>query len=478
MGNRFLEKFLTFIFDTVAISGAFFIAVWLRFVSGVFSEMVRPDLDFTNYYTPAATLTLLWLILYFFTGLYRSWYKESRLDEFFVVARTILFGTFVLLVMVSSDQLLNFAETGKIPNIFSHTRSVTLLTYAGCLLVFSTSIRFILHTVYSLLYRRGIAVQKIAIIGANESALRLIKEIEAHPNLGYRCIGFIDNERIEDFEGYPVLGSYDNISELSRDGGVDGVVISHITNSAKSILNVLNYCLDEHLNIYMVPSLMDVISGHLKTHAIAGVPLIVLLQDHMPQWQADVKRIFDVVVSLVGLTAFAPVWAIVALIVKLTDKGPAIYSQERIGQNAKPFMLHKFRSMYIDAEAKGGPQWATKNDPRITPFGRFMRKTRLDEVPQLLNVLRGEMSLVGPRPERQHFIDILTKEIPWYIKRLKMKPGITGWAQVKHKYDETIEDVKTKIMYDLYYFENMSLTLDLKIIIQTVLVVLTGKGAK
>ncbi len=134
--------------------------------------------------------------------------------------------------------------------------------------------------------------------------------------------------------------------------------------------------------------------------------------------------------------------------------------------------------MYIDAESKSGPAWATDNDPRITPWGNFMRQTRLDEIPQMWNVLKGEMSFVGPRPERQHFIDILSKEIPWYVKRLKMKPGVTGWAQIKCGYDESIEDVKTKVMFDLYYFENMSILLDLKIIIQTVMVVFTGKGAK
>ena len=222
---------------------------------------------------------------------------------------------------------------------------------------------------------------------------------------------------------------------------------------------------------------MDVISGHLKTHQIFGVPLMILLQDHMPAWEAQIKRLIDIVASALVLVGGAPAWLLLAGIIKWTSPGKAIYNQERVGQNGKTFVMHKFRSMHEDAEKYTGPQWASEKDPRITPVGRFIRKTRLDEIPQFINVLKGDMSLVGPRPERQFFVEQLKDEIPWYIRRLKMKPGITGWAQIKHKYDSSIEDVKQKVMYDLFYFENMSLVLDLKIIVRTFWVVVTGRGA-
>jgi exopolysaccharide biosynthesis polyprenyl glycosylphosphotransferase len=173
----------------------------------------------------------------------------------------------------------------------------------------------------------------------------------------------------------------------------------------------------------------------------------------------------------------APFWLCVAAVIKMNSPGPVIYKQVRVGRNGKNFTVYKFRSMYQDAEKRSGPAWATENDPRITPVGRFIRTTRLDEIPQFYNVLKGEMSLVGPRPERPYFVEQLKTEIPWYVRRIKMKPGITGWAQVKHKYDASIEDVKQKVMYDLYYFENMSIVLDIKIILQTFWVVFTGKGA-
>ena len=479
MGNRFVEKIFVLLFDCIAICGAFWLVFWLRFKSGMFPVFFSPELSFEPYIVPSLIMTAVWLVFYFFNGLYRDWFSESRFDEILIVARTIIIGIAIMFCIVSSEQIIDFVKTGDFKPIFSQSRISLILSYGTTLLLTATFARLLMHSFYQYLYKNGIANQNLAVIGANQSGLKIIKEIANHKSLGYRVIGFIDSTTSEkSFGGYPILGRVEDISNIAKEHKITGVIVSHLTDSAKKIINFLNFCCNEKLTIYMVPSLMDVISGQLKTQQICGIPLIVLLEDHLPSWQAQIKRLFDICVSLFVLVPFMPFWIIVAIIIKMTDKGPAIYAQERIGKNGRPFIMYKFRSMYVDAEKRSGPQWATENDPRITPFGRFMRKARIDEIPQLWNVLKGEMSIVGPRPERQFFIDKLSKEIPWYVKRLKMKPGITGWAQVKHKYDETIEDVKFKVMYDLYYFENMSIILDLKIIFRTILVVFTGKGAK
>lgn len=480
MGNRLIEKLFVFCCDALAINAAFLLTFWLRYQSGYFplSLSSAEELSVVQYIFPSIIMTACWLFYYFLMGLYRDWFQESRLDEFMVVCRTILTGIAILFFMISSEQLIGFVATGVLEDIFSHTRVTLLLTYGMCLLFSATLSRFVMHSIYAWLYRKGVAVQNLAVVGASDAGVDLIKEINTYPQLGYRFVGFIDDVSEHTFKEFPILGKVADIPTLVKDKKINSLIISHLTNSARDILAILNYCWDERLTIYMEPSLMDVMSGHLKTNKVCGIPLIVLLQDHMPRWQAQIKRLFDIIISLVILGLFLPLWLLVCLLIKLTDKGPAIYAQERIGQNGKPFIIYKFRSMYINAESCNGPQWATENDPRITPLGRILRKTRIDEIPQMWNVLRGEMSLVGPRPERKHFIDMLSKEIPWYVKRLKMKPGITGWAQVKHKYDETIDDVKKKVMYDLYYFENMSFLLDLKIMIKTIIVVFTGKGAK
>jgi exopolysaccharide biosynthesis polyprenyl glycosylphosphotransferase len=421
-----------------------------------------------------------WVGLFFLTGLYRDWYKESRLDEFFVVVRTIIIGVFLLFLVTSASQIIECGKTGNISVLFTRTKLAILLTYSVCIVVFSTADRLLMHSLLTWLFVKGIGISNVLIVGAQESGAKLLEELGHYPHLGYCVKGFVDDDgRLKGSAcgSQTVLGTYSDIPAIAKKERITGLIISHVSESANEILKIVNYCGDLRLTIYMVPSLMDVITGHLKTHQIFGVPLMILLSDHMPQWEAQIKRLMDITVSLLVLTLGAPLWLLVAWIIRLTSPGKAVYNQERVGQNGKPFIMHKFRSMYQDAEKRTGPMWASKNDPRITPIGRFIRKTRLDEIPQFYNVLIGDMSLVGPRPEREFFIKQLQQEIPWYVRRIKMKPGITGWAQVKHKYDSSIEDVKQKVMYDLYYFENMSLLLDLKIMVRTLLVVFTGKGA-
>ncbi|MCL2689787.1 MAG: sugar transferase [Chitinispirillia bacterium] len=475
---RFTEKFVTFLFDLFAVNVAFFTAYWIRFSSGIF-HFDNVPVSFT-YVEPSLILSFGWIVLFFFTGLYRDWNKESRLDEFFVVARTVFIGIFLLFLVTGAPQIMEFLESGDIRRFLTPTKFATIITYGCCMLFFAAANRFVMHTLIGTLFSKGIAVSKVLIVGANESGEKLVRDIHSFPKLGYRVAGFIDddgNRKGGSCAELPVFGTYSDIPAIVQKERIRGLIIGHVSGSANEITRILNYCGDLRVNVYLVPSLMDVISGHQKTHQIFGVPLMVLLQDHMPGWEAQVKRIIDIFVSFLVLVLGFPVWFAVGALIKFTSPGDVIFKQERVGRNGKNYTMYKFRSMYEDAEKRSGPQWATENDPRITPMGRFIRKTRLDEIPQFFNVLKGEMSLVGPRPERPFFVEQLKQEIPWYVRRIKMKPGITGWAQVKHKYDASIEDVKQKVLYDLYYFENMSLSLDLKILVRTVLVVLTGKGA-
>ena len=305
-----------------------------------------------------------------------------------------------------------------------------------------------------------------------------------YPALGYKVIGFVEagnpkggkRSRRMEYKNIPLVGSSDQLSTLIEKHSVREVLVGLDSYEHDKLIHIINECNGYEVGLKMMADMYDIVSGQARISSIYGAPLIEVTPEIMKPWEESLKRLVDVVVSFLIIVVGLPFWLIVALIIKLNSFGPVLYKQERVGRNGKPFHVLKFRSMHTDAEKKSGPVWATKRDPRVTSVGKIIRRLHIDEVPQFINVLRGDMSLVGPRPERAFFVEKLAAEIPLYKRRLKVRPGITGWAQVKHKYDESIEDVKAKLKYDLFYIENMSWRMDLKILFNTFYVMLMGKG--
>ena len=278
------------------------------------------------------------------------------------------------------------------------------------------------------------------------------------------------------FNNIQIVGSIKNIVDLIDQKNAKEIIIALEKEEKDILVEIISRCESRNVGLKIVPDLYEILSGQARTAQIYGIPLIDILPQLMPEWEKKIKRIIDIIVSLIIIVITLPVTAISSIAIALESKGGVFFKQDRCGINGKVFKIYKFRSMKRDAEKHTGPVWSQKDDPRITRVGKFIRKVRIDEIPQMLNVLKGEMSIVGPRPERPFFVEKLSEEIPYYKRRLKVRPGITGWAQVKHKYDETIEDVKIKLRYDLFYIENMSLRMDFKILFRTVFVVLLGKG--
>jgi exopolysaccharide biosynthesis polyprenyl glycosylphosphotransferase len=323
---------------------------------------------------------------------------------------------------------------------------------------------------------RGIGVHKALIVGSPAKATELFHEVEKYPALGYRVLGFASLDRNGSaVNGLPLLGTTDELDNLIPRHDVKDVLIALDSSDHHRLLHVVEKCSAHNVGLKIIPDLYDIISGQARTNQIYGFPLIEISPQLISPWEELLKRLFDMAFSAGVLIVGLPLWLLIALLIKLESSGPVLYRQERVGKSGKLFNILKFRSMQQDAEA-GGPQWADRQDPRVTRVGKWLRKLHLDEIPQMWNVLKGDMSLVGPRPERPVFVEQLTKEIPLYIRRMNVRPGITGWAQVKHKYDESIEDVRRKVQYDLFYIENMSLRMDLKIILSTISRVFLGRG--
>ena len=414
-------------------------------------------------------IPLLWVGFYVMLGTYRDVFRRSRLKELGQTILTTLIGvTIIFFALILDDEILNHTT-------YYESFAVLFGLHFGLTFLF----RFVLYTQTAhKIQQRKISFPTL-MIGSDAKALDLFDELETQAlSYGNKFVGFVS---VHERESYPLanrlpcFGKLEQLKQVIENHGIEEVIIAIESGEHLSLERILNKLDNTDMIVKVIPDMYDILAGSVRMDAIYGTPLIQIERNLMPVWQQSVKRAGDIAISSMALIVLFPVYLLTILAVISDSKGPAFYRQERIGRGGKAFHIIKFRSMHVNAEATG-PKLSSDHDPRITRVGRFMRKVRLDEIPQFYNVLIGEMSLVGPRPERQHFIEQIVEKAPHYTHLLKVRPGITSWGMVKFGYAENVEQMIRRMKYDLLYIENMSLLVDLKILIYTIITVVQGRG--
>ncbi len=429
-----------------------------------FSSFIRDK----QFYLGIICIPFFWILLYSLQGTYS---QVKRLYRIQIIQLTI-FGTTIGVLTLFFLLLLD----DVIPSHQSYYKSLLALFLIHFGITLIPRFLFISRQVKKIQERKD--GFNTILIGGNEKALQIFNELEQLENsIGAKFIGYI---RIKDTDTrldnkLHCLGKLDNLPQILEKNAIEEVIIAIESNEHEILSKLIASIQGKGVRIKIIPDMYDFLSGSLKLNNLFGALLLEIPSDEMPPWQNSMKRLLDISISLLSILLLIPFYVLIAILIKQNSKGPIFFLQERVGKNGTPFKIIKFRTMFVNAESNG-PQLSSTNDSRITPIGKFLRKTRIDEFPQFMNVLKGDMSLVGPRPERQFYINQIVEKEPHYLQLTSVRPGITSWGQVKFGYAENVNEMIRRMKYDLLYLKNRSLSLDFKIMFYTLITILKAKG--
>ncbi len=465
--SRHSQIMIQVIADGLAIVLSYALFFIIRFESGLFKSAIKPGFDEFSF--AALFFVIFWVIVYFFTGLYKNWYERSPFDEIWSVFKVTLIGCAILVFAVLFDSQ---SSPRKLFVIYAFLISFTVIIG-----------RTIARNIEKKLRRERKLIIPALIVGTSKRAAEFYKKTEESTSWGYKTIGiilidkndYIVNQNNPEFDNL-LLGTVDHLDLIIDEYKPEEIIIASDKTEHELLLDIVGISSDKSLRVKIETDLYDIFTGQAKTQNLYGIPLIEISTQLLKPWQDILKRLFDILFSALVILVGLPLWSLVAVLIKFDSKGPFFYTQPRVGKDGRVFKIFKFRSMRHEP-IQMKEQWTTVNDPRVTKFGRFIRKTHLDEIPQFWNVLIGDMSVVGPRPEQPKFVEEFTKAIPHYKRRLKVRPGITGWWQIKSQnYQLNLDEIKYRLKDDFYYIENMSIKLDIEIVARTVWCVVKGHG--
>ncbi len=463
---------LQFLSDVAAFILGYLIQYYIRFESGWIS--VPRQITTIEFIRSGLVIIVYWLVIFWTMGMYKNWFYKSPFEELFAIIRYLFFSSLLVFFAIVFDY-------GQSPRML-------FLVYFAVNTITVAAGRITIRLIQKGMRARGLIAMPTIIIGPAAKSYQLIQKVKGNPAWGFKPVGVVLTNEAEAPEwetldyynttGVPLLGLSDNLDTIVNKIDVrDAIITSENPDTdSEQLLESVEVCNYNRIEVKIEEHLYKVFTGQMRALSIYGMPLILVTPQLLKPWQEIIKRFIDIIFSFLVIVIGMPLWLLISLIIRLESRGNVLYSQDRVGKNSKVFKIYKFRSMVQDAE-KGGPQWTKVNDPRVTRFGYFLRKSHIDEIPQFWNVLLGDMSIVGPRPERPQFVEKFTSILPHYKRRLILRPGLTGWWQIHYTtYAESTEEIENRLKDDFYYIENISLKLDIEIIIRTVFLVFKGHG--